>query len=223
MSQPIMHAQDSNPVNVSVYERIEHDIALNGISIIENALPMSTIAPLLARVASLPAYEFNDAGTGRKQEHQINQFVRRDQIHWLDPQHPNESLWFDWMNGLKTHLNRTLMLGLFSYESHFAQYQPGAFYKKHVDSFKGQANRRLSTVLYLNPNWQAQYGGELVVYHPTKDNEEYCRINPNFGTLVVFLSEDFPHEVLPASHLRYSIAGWYRINNSIFNQIDPPQ
>ncbi|MFT5594177.1 MAG: SM-20-related protein [Oceanicoccus sp.] len=223
MDNAVMYAEDINPSSFSVYEKIENDIALHGISVIEDALPMATIAPLLARVASLPEYEFNDAGTGRKQDHQINQFVRRDQIHWLDPQHPSENLWFEWMNGLKTHLNRSLMLGLFSYESHFAQYQPGAFYKKHVDAFKGQANRRLSTVLYLNPNWQPHFGGELVVYNPNKGEQEYLRINPNFGTLVVFLSEDFPHEVLPASHLRYSIAGWYRINNSIFNQIDPPQ
>ncbi len=218
-----MHAEDITTGRLSVYERIEQDIALRGISIIENALPMATIAPLLARVASLPEHAFNEAGTGRKQDHQINQFVRRDQIHWLDSQHPAEGLWFDWMNGLKSHLNRTLMLGLFSYESHFAMYQPGAFYKKHLDAFKGQANRRLSTVLYLNPNWQAQYGGELVVFDEHQPENVILKVPPNFGTLVVFLSEDFPHEVLPASHLRYSIAGWYRVNNSLFGQIDPPQ
>ncbi|MFY0700810.1 MAG: 2OG-Fe(II) oxygenase [Bermanella sp.] len=218
-----MHAEDITTGRLSVYERIEHDIAQRGISIIENALPMATIAPLLARVASLPEHEFNEAGTGRKQDHQINQFVRRDYIHWLDAAHPAEHLWFEWMNGLKTHLNRTLMLGLFSYESHFAMYKPGAFYKKHVDAFKGQANRRLSTVLYLNPNWQTQYGGELVVFDEQQSEHIIEKVSPNFGTLVVFLSEDFPHEVLPASHLRYSIAGWYRVNNSIFGQIDPPQ
>lgn len=207
----------------SIYEKIEHDLVSTGISIIHDALPMSTIAPLLARIASLPEHEFSEAGTGRQQDHQINQFVRRDQIHWLDNQHPDENLWLQWMAGLQTHLNRTLMLGLFSYESHFAQYKPGAFYKKHLDAFKGQANRRLSTVLYLNPNWQPQYGGELVVYESNDEQQERLRVTPNFGTLVVFLSEDFPHEVLPAEQLRYSIAGWYRVNNSIGNRIDPPR
>lgn len=214
---------DFQAQTLSTYETIEQDIITSGISVIENALPISTIAPLLARIASLPEHAFSEAGTGRKQDHTINQFVRRDVIHWLDPKHPDESLWFDWMNGLKTHLNRSLMLGLFSYESHFAQYQPGAFYKKHLDAFKGQANRRLSTVLYLNPNWQPSYGGDLVVYKPDTPDEVLLKVTPNFGTLVVFLSEAFPHEVLPAQHLRYSIAGWYRINNSIFNQIDPPE
>jgi len=206
-----------------VYEKIEQDLFEHGVSIIPDALPMATIAPLLARVASLPQHEFNDAGIGRSQDHQLNQFVRRDQIHWLDAQHPDETLWFEWMQGLKDHINRTLMMGLFSYECHFAQYEPGAFYKKHLDAFKGQANRVLSTVLYLNPNWQPNNGGELVVYDQHQHDQEILRVTPSFGTLVIFLSEDFPHEVLAAERTRYSIAGWFRVNNSIFNRIDPPR
>jgi len=207
----------------SVYERIEQGLFEHGVSIIPDALPMATIAPLLARVASLPQHEFNEAGIGRSQGHQLNQFVRRDQIHWLDAQHPDEVLWFEWMQGLKDHINRTLMMGLFSYECHFAQYEPGAFYKKHLDAFKGQANRVLSTVLYLNPNWQPSDGGELVMYDQHNHDQELLRVTPSFGTLAVFLSEDFPHEVLAAERTRYSIAGWFRVNNSILNRIDPPQ
>ena len=33
---------------------------------------------------------------------------------------------------------------------------------------------------------------------------------PAAGTLVVFMSGDFPHEVLPASRERLSLTGWYR-------------
>ena len=36
---------------------------------------------------------------------------------------------------------------------------------------------------------------------------------PELGTLVIFLSEDIPHEVLPAMRDRYSIAGWFRVND----------
>ena len=32
---------------------------------------------------------------------------------------------------------------------------------------------------------------------------------------MVFESERFPHEVLAAASVRYSIAGWFRTNNSI--------
>lgn len=48
-------------------------------------------------------------------------------------------------------LNRHLLLGLFSFESHFTHYRAGDFYKQHQDAFKGQANRILSLVVYLIP------------------------------------------------------------------------
>jgi SM-20-related protein len=41
--------------------------------------------------------------------------------------------------------------------------------------------------------------------------------------MVLFLSEEIPHEVLPAHTDRASIAGWFRLNTSINNQIDPPR
>ena len=114
------------------------------------------------------------------------------------------------------------MLGLYSFESHFAVYQPGAFYKRHLDAFKGQANRVLSLVTYLNPDWQEADGGQLVIY-TSEEDKTGIRVLPKFGTVVVFLSEEFPHEVLPATRSRSSIAGWYRVNGTIGDVIDPPQ
>jgi len=38
---------------------------------------------------------------------------------------------------------------------------------------------------------------------------------------VVFESERFPHEVLAAESERYSIAGWFRMNNSMVGTVDP--
>ena len=48
------------------------------------------------------------------------------------------------------------------------------------------------------------------------------RVCPAAGTMVIFLSEEFPHEVLPATQDRYSIAGWFRINSSNGYSVDPP-
>lgn len=39
---------------------------------------------------------------------------------------------------------------------------------------------------------------------------------------MLFLSEEFPHEVLPASRERYSIAGWFRVNGNGAGRVDPP-
>ena len=47
-------------------------------------------------------------------------------------------------------------------------------------------------------------------------------MTPSFGSVAIFLSEEFPHEVLPATRDRYSIAGWFRVNTSTADRIDPP-
>ena len=115
-----------------------------------------------------------------------------------------------------------LFLGLFSFESHFAHYSPGAYYKRHYDAFRGEANRVLSVITYLNPAWLPTDGGELVIYNDDKDRDG-IKVVPLYGTLVIFLSEEFPHEVLPSSRDRHSVAGWFRVNTSINNKIDPPR
>ena len=70
----------------------------------------------------------------------------------------------------------------------------------------------LSLVVYLNPNWLPEYGGDLVLY--TNDNDvEGISVKPSFGTVVVFLSEDFPHEVKVTQRDRYSIAGWFKVSS----------
>lgn len=113
---------------------------------------------------------------------------------------------------LRQYLNRELYLGLFDFECHYAHYPQGAFYKKHYDAFQGSSNRRLSTVLYLNPNWLPEDGGELILY--TNDGDTVLEtVLPKFGNMVIFLSEEFPHEVLPTNRSRYSLTGWFRINN----------
>jgi SM-20-related protein len=116
------------------------------------------------------------------------------------------------MNQLKDGLNRRLFMGLFDFESHYAVYEPGAFYKKHLDSLHGSQNRILSTVFFLNPDWQENDGGELILYDESDLPLEV--VNPNIGTLVLFLSERFPHEVRPTMKTRNSIAGWFRVSNA---------
>ena len=68
-------------------------------------------------------------------------------------------------------------------------------------------------VVYLNRDWQAEEGGELLIYKDEMPRAD-IKVSPGFGTLVVFLSEGFPHEVLPATRDRFSIATWFRVSNS---------
>jgi SM-20-related protein len=87
-----------------------------------------------------------------------------------------------------------------------------------LDAFHGEANRILTLVAYLNLDWKEEDGGELIIY--SGDNV-FAMVPPEFATLVVFLSEEFPHEVLPARRDRYSVAGWFRLNASSSQRVDP--
>ncbi|MCA6128155.1 2OG-Fe(II) oxygenase [Thalassolituus oleivorans] len=206
------------------FERIAEDLSHRGYAVIDCALPDNMTLQLAQRLLQLIRQDDDSlqaAGIGRGDQHAQNRFVRQDKIRWLEQADEAEKAWLDYMSELRAYLNRRLFLGLFSYESHFAHYQPGAFYKKHLDAFRGQANRVLSTVLYLNNHWQASDGGELLIYN--EDNQLIETVIPAYGRLVVFLSEEFPHEVKPAQRDRYSIAGWFRVNTSNNDKVDPPR
>ncbi|NQY47741.1 MAG: 2OG-Fe(II) oxygenase [Colwellia sp.] len=211
----------------ALFESIANDIVEKGYSISPCALPDDLSSLLLQHITELPGEDFKRAGIGRAKEHIIDELIRTDEISWITSNSEAGSSWIEWSESLQAYLNRRLFLGLFSFESHFSHYAKGDFYKKHKDAFKGEGNRVLSVVVYLNQHWSAADGGELVIYDDKSPDSSVVDQNiitviPNFGTVVVFLSEEFPHEVLPARRDRYSIAGWFRLNNSIANNIDPP-
>ncbi|MBY5970428.1 2OG-Fe(II) oxygenase [Halomonas denitrificans] len=161
------------------------------------------------------------AGIGRGNEHETRDDIRGDAIHWLDRETLAQRRYLDTMGELQQALNASLFLGLFEYEAHLARYPSGAFYRRHLDSFRGRANRVVSTVGYLNPDWPEDGGGEMVIYASGDQDREVARVAPQAGTLVCFLSEQVPHEVLPTRHPRASIAGWFRRNASLGGMIDP--
>ncbi|TYK64345.1 2OG-Fe(II) oxygenase [Colwellia echini] len=214
--------------DTALFESISNDIIEKGYSIRPYALPENLALLLSQHILELPSEKFKRAGVGRSKDLVVNDFIRTDEISWITYQGAASCAWIDWADSLRSYLNKHLFLGLFSFESHFAHYAKGDFYKTHKDAFKGEGNRVLSVVVYLNQNWVPSDGGELVIYDKNLsasaviDNRKVTVV-PNFGTIVVFLSEEFPHEVLPAKRDRYSIAGWFRLNNSIANNIDPPR
>jgi SM-20-related protein len=192
-----------------------------GYVILPSALPTTLVDSLLLHFKSLKDNEFRLAGTGRTTNYQISRGIRGDEIRWIDGCHPATEAYLNWVETLRLSLNRHLFLGLFDYECHYAYYSPGAFYRKHLDAFKGHTNRVLSTVLYLNPIWEPEDGGALVLYNLQDDCLE--TILPQYGKMVIFLSQGFPHEVLPVNKPRYSIAGWFRVNSNLGVNLDPPK
>lgn len=205
-----------------LFERIALDIRDKGYSINPAALPSALCNALIAHLVQMNDSKFTAAGIGRDMQHMQNTFVRKDEICWITGESEAGRDWLSWAGELQQYLNRRLFLGLFSFESHFAHYAPGDYYKRHYDAFKGETNRVLSVVVYLNPDWGCEDGGELVMYADACD-QTGVRVTPLSGTVVVFLSEDFPHEVLVANRDRYSIAGWFRVNTSTAEHVDPPR
>lgn len=162
-------------------------------------------ADLLARRGQLVP-----AAVGRAQARQLAPAVRSDETLWLTGAGAAQEAFLARMDSLRLALNRELFLGLFDYEAHYARYAPGAFYRRHRDSLRGSGARRiLSTVIYLNEPWRPGQGGELVLWDAAE--RELIRAEPQGGTALFFLSEEFPHEVRPATVERYSIAGWFRL------------
>ncbi|ELA9391353.1 2OG-Fe(II) oxygenase [Vibrio parahaemolyticus] len=159
------------------------------------------------------------ARIGRNDDVTRIESIRSDKIQWLKPAmgQPIEN-YLSKMEEIRQEVNRHFFLGLFEYEAHFAKYEKGDFYQKHLDCFKGNENRRLTTVFYMNESWSEEDAGELVVYD--LNDKEIATIPPREGRLLVFLSEQFPHEVLPTNAERFSIAGWFRINGVRDNLLD---
>lgn len=165
--------------------------------------------------------ELTPAGIGRGDEHHMNRDVRRDRTRWLDGDTPAQQHFLTRMERLRLAINRRLFLGLFDLEAHFAHYPPGAFYRRHRDAFAVSDARVISAVCYLNECWQAGEGGELLVWPQPRSRTVAATVTPQAGTLVCFLSERIPHEVLATQRDRYSIAGWFRRNTSVDGRVDP--
>jgi len=191
-----------------LYETIANALVHDGYVVLENALDAEL--PKKLKNFAQSQTDFKQAGISGAGDLHVDSKRRTDKIHWLDEDAAVQSRYLDFANGLKDYLNRELFLGLSYYEPHFAIYEEGDFYETHLDAFKNSKNRVVTTVYYLNEEWGEDDGGELVVYN--EDEQFIAKVMPKANTLIVFMSEKFPHEVLPAKRKRYSIAGWFRID-----------
>ena len=188
-------------------DAIAGELRSSGFVVVENALSPALRTRLDHGCRESAA--FVPAGVGRGEQRTHDKDIRGDVIRWLDDSKAADRSFFTVMEDLRIGLNRQLFLGLLHYECHYAIYSIGAHYDKHLDTLSGPKNRLLSTVVYLNDEWSPADGGELLLYR-TGNPSAIATILPKPGLMVLFLSEEFPHEVLPAKKPRHSIAGWFR-------------
>lgn len=153
---------------------------------------------------------FRPAGVGRGQARVMGE-IRGDHVLWVDEVMAGVALRaaLDKLETLRCAVNRSLYLGLLDLEAHFAVYPPGAGYQRHLDRFRDDDRRALTTILYLNePDWSEDDGGQLQFW-PDPEAAP-LEIQPAGGALVTFLSDRFWHEVLPARRQRLSLTGWFK-------------
>lgn len=155
---------------------------------------------------------FLQAAIGRDAQRQVRSEIRGDFIRWLDEHAltPAQTSYWMKMEQLKEALNQALFVGLRELEAHYAVYPPGAFYRKHLDRFRTDDARLISTSLYLNIDWPEAAGGALRLYPCQDEPQRFVDVLPQAGTLVVFRSDTIYHEVLPATRMRLSLTGWFR-------------
>ncbi|AZC21404.1 oxidoreductase, 2OG-Fe(II) oxygenase family [Pseudomonas sp. CMR5c] len=200
-----MHIPSDHPLLLSIVD----DLAARGWSQQDIFLPEALTLDLAAECRKRAAEgELAPAAVGRGVAQEIREGIRGDHIQWLEPGQAEASdAYLALMDSLREALNRGLFLGLEDFECHFAMYPPGAFYKRHVDRFRDDDRRMVSAVIYLNSQWLPEHGGQLRMY--LQDHEQHD-VDPLGGRLVVFLSGELPHEVLPATRERLSLTGWFR-------------
>ena len=195
-------------------ENILNDLEQQGWSVQEDFFSKELIQQLKETLTSFHQQGIlRQAGIGGKNDFQIEQSIRSDEISWFDENNLNESQekFLNITKQLQDAINQRFYLGLFELEVHFALYSPNAFYKRHLDQHKNQDTRVITLITYLNENWNKDDGGELQLY--LKDGKTIS-VQPNAGTLVCFMSAEFEHEVLPAKRERASLTGWFRKRES---------
>jgi SM-20-related protein len=213
---PRLAVPEPAPIATPAPDRLDpllETLAQNGYACLPDFLSPDTTAALLAELyTQFQAGLAHAAGIGLGNNYRVLPTVRNDTILWLDPGNlaPAQAVYWQAMEDLRLRLNQRYFLGLTDCESHFAQYPPGGFYKRHLDVLRGKNRRRISSIFYLNFHWGRPDGGQLRLYLPGDQGETTVDILPLAGSLVVFDSQTIEHEVLPAGRQRASVAGWLR-------------
>ncbi|OOG78263.1 2OG-Fe(II) oxygenase [Algoriphagus sp. A40] len=157
--------------------------------------------------------KFRHAAVGKGGQKQVRTEIRSDEVLWMDAEElsPLQAAYWAKIEEIRQVLNQRCLLGLRSFEGHFARYPIGSFYKKHLDQFNAVPHRVVTVILYLNDSWTPEDEGALRMYFPQEDRTELFEdVLPLGGRLVVFLSGEIPHEVLPTKKERISITGWLK-------------
>lgn len=191
------------------FEELIEGFMNNKVGISAQFVPAELARALQQNLLSLNVEgEMKHAGIGSGVSKVYDQQIRSDKIYWIDRNSQNdaEQQFLDLIEAFISYMNMTCYTGINAYEFHYALYEPGSFYKRHLDQFKNNSGRKFSLISYLNKDWNEADGGHLVVY---RDNLSE-NILPTISKSVFFKSDELEHEVAISNRVRMSVTGWLK-------------
>lgn len=193
------------------FENLIQGLMNNKYGCCDDFISPNTVSGLRSNIQRLnEAGIMQSAGLGKEMDYQQNKLIRGDKITWIEQNSKDEyeAVFLKKVGSFIHYLNKTCYTSIKGFESHYASYELGSFYKRHLDQFKNDKGRKYSVILYLNENWQKEDGGLLSLY---PEGSEQKDISPIGGRLVFFRSDEMEHEVHPSfTRNRISIAGWLK-------------
>lgn len=191
------------------YENIIEDLMSKHYAVADNFFNDALLIGLKQQLElKINTDTLNQAGVGNKSQLVKNQQIRTDKIQWIEADSTNqfEQSFNQQINDFCQYLNRTCYTGIHDSEFHYACFEQGAFYKRHIDRFKNDNARKFSMVTYLNENWTEADGGTLMIYTKKED----ISVLPIWARTVIFKSDVLEHEVMVAQENRLSVTGWLK-------------
>ncbi|KAG0077106.1 hypothetical protein BGZ90_007708 [Linnemannia elongata] len=230
---PLLLAQElfNSDVDSSAFKVLTSDNANElfhqGYTVLNNVLPLSTIQSVRQWATEMFKTGKMDKASGKHSE-EDDPFregnARGDYTIWVSPGSkflevsPELKECVDWFSG-RLHEDLAKVVHLHGQAEYQLAYYPpdSSHYERHRDSFptddkEDVDQRRVTAIVYFNPDWKQGNGGELRIFDKGMGDEEEKEIDiaPLAARCVVFLSGVMDHAVMPAFEERIALTSWYR-------------
>ncbi|KAG0288367.1 hypothetical protein BGZ96_007841 [Linnemannia gamsii] len=230
---PILLAQElfQSDVDSSTFKVLTsnnaNELFHQGYTVLNNVLSPTTIQSVRQWATEMFKAGKMDKASGKHSE-EDDPFregnARGDYTIWVSPgskfleASPELKECVDWFSG-RLHEDLTKVVHLHGQaEYQLAFYPPdSSHYERHRDSFptddkEDVDQRRITAIVYFNPDWKQGNGGELRIFDKGMGDEDEKNIDiaPLAARCVVFLSGVMDHAVMPAFEERIALTSWYR-------------
>ena len=136
-------------------DQILDDLNAHGFAIVNQAYSPEYHTQV-AKECSHHFDEFREAGI----QNGVVSTIRSDHILWINESLPVAEQHVETLTSFCQHLNQAFFLGIKEVEAHFACYNP-VNSTHYIEITLSKNDRIMSTVYYLHPQWQDDWGGQL--------------------------------------------------------------